>query len=251
MSDNHSEPTEQVHVTKSSTTKQKGKGRETRNGEVPPDPAITAALKSALSNTTALSPTVGARPTAEELRAAMGPQPAVENIGKLEDRYECREPLRSAEYFRAHHDRGLWQESVMLVDRDGFDRPVFLVSPGMQPILQKWLKRVLLVPCINVDGILFIWPIIIADILLGQRSTKVEQNKREIALQAVSLWTALVWFKNRHIGEPAEEKGVHLGEPAWPADLAVDLINTRAFGGNYINSREHEIAKIYLGLGRR
>jgi hypothetical protein len=212
---------------------------------------MTAALRAAIANTTVLSTTVGARPTAEELRAAMGPQPSIENIGKLEERYDCREPLRSAEYFRTHSDRSLWQGSVMLVDKDGFDRPVFLVSPGMQPILHKWLKRVLLVPCVNVDGIVFIWPIIIADILLGQRSTKVEQNKREIALQAVALWTALVWFKNRHIGEPAEEKGVHLGEPAWPTDLTLDLINTRTFGANYIASRDHEIAKIYLGLGRR
>jgi hypothetical protein len=139
----------------------------------------------------------------------------------------------------------------MLPDRDGFDKAVYPVSPEMQIPLGRWVKRMLLVPCINAEGEPFVWGFIVADIMRGQRTTKVETAKRKIVDQATTQWVAMVWDGKRHIGVPAVDEGKYLGEPKWPEDLSFDLIIERCLTPEYIASTEHEIAKIYLGMAKR
>jgi hypothetical protein len=139
----------------------------------------------------------------------------------------------------------------MLPDREGFDKTTYPISPRMQIPLQKWIKRMLMVPCVNAEDELFVWAFVVADIMRGQRTTKVETAKRGVVLQATEQWTALVWDGEKHIGVPAAENGRYLGEPKWPKDLSIDRILERCFASEYIASPEHEIAKVYLGLGKR
>jgi hypothetical protein len=225
------------------------------NGAVPsPEQTTTASPREALSNTTVLtSPGIGARPTLEELTAAIDGSP-LGNVGKVEEVYERREPRSQAEFFRTHPDLGLWIESVLLVDKEGFDKPVYLVGPKQRPLLQSWLKRALLVPCVNQDGEFFIWPIIIADIALGQRSNRTEQGNREIAQRAQKEWVCRVFHRGKHVAVPADEGGVHLGDkgiPQFPEGLTRDLIVERTFAGAYIGHDDHEMIKIYRGRSKR
>jgi hypothetical protein len=196
---------------------------------------------------------IGARPTIEELEAAVDGGP-IGDVGKAEEVYERREPRKEAEFFRTHPDLGLWIETVLLVDREGFDKPVYLVGPRQRPLLQNWLKRVLLVPCVNQDGEFFEWPIIIADITLAQRATRSEQANREIAQRAMLEWICRVWVRGKHIPVPADENGRHLGDkgrPQFPEGLTRKLILERTFTGAYIGSNDHEIIRIYRGRTKR
>jgi hypothetical protein len=225
---------------------------ETGSPETAPAPSVS--LKEALAghvSPAATPPSVGARPTIEELRAALGPQPNLGDIDKAPVRWEIREPRKEAEYFRVHQERSLWMEGPMLPDREGFDKATYPVSPAMQISLQRWLKRMLMVPCVNVEGEFFLWAFVVADIMRSQRTTKVETAKRAIVQQATEQWTAMVWDGKKHIGVSAAENGVHLGQPKWPEKLSTGLILERCFASEYISSTEHEIAKVYLGLGKR
>jgi hypothetical protein len=189
------------------------------------------------------------RVTYEEMEAAIGAPADGVIIGQAEIRYECRSPKGSGEYFRTHPDRGLWQDTTLLMDVDGMDKAAYLVVPAMQPPLAKWLKRVLLVPCVNQDGVFFIWPIVVADIALGQRSNRSETTKRNAAQRATDTWINLVWHRGQHHAVPATG---NLGEPAWPEGLDLRMINMRTFADHFIRDRDHDIAKVYLGLaGRR
>jgi hypothetical protein len=196
---------------------------------------------------------IGARPTIEELEAAVDGGP-MGDVGKAEEIYERREPRKEAEFFRTHPDLSLWLEAVLLVDKEGFDKPVYLVGPKQRPLLQSWLRRALLVPCVNQDGEFFVWPIIIADITLGQRSNRNEQSNREIAQRARKEWVCRVWVRGKHIAQPAAENGAHLGnkgQPQFPEDLTRTLVLERTFVGAYIGHNDHEMIRIYRGLARR
>jgi hypothetical protein len=196
---------------------------------------------------------IGARPTIEELEEAVDGGP-VGNVGKAEEVYERREPRSQAEFIRTHPNLNLWIEAVLLVDKEGFDRPVYLVGPKQRPLLQTWLKRVLLVPAVNQDGEFFIWPIIIADITLGQRSNRTEQANREIAQRATKEWVCRVFHRGKHVGVPADEGGRGLGDkgkPQFPEDLTRKLILERTFIGAYIGNNNHEMIKIYRGRTKR
>jgi hypothetical protein len=206
-------------------------------------------------STEGAAPQYGARPTFEELEAAADGSPSG-MVGKIEETYDRREPRPQAEFFRTHQDLNLWIETILLVDKDGFEKPVYLVGPLQRPLLQPFLKRVLLVPTVNQDGEFFVWPILIADITLGQRATRTEQANREIVQQAQKVWTCRVWDpgKRKHIGVPADQGGAHLGDkgrPQFPEDLTRKLILSRTFSGAYIGHNDHEMIKLYRGLMKR
>jgi hypothetical protein len=187
--------------------------------------------------------------TYEEMEAAIGTPAESVIVGQAEARYECRSPKSGGEYFRTHRDRALWQDTTLLMDVDGMDKAAYLVAPAMQPMLGKWLKRVLLVPCINQDLSFFVWSIVVADVALGQRSNRSEITKRAAALRAADAWINLVWHHGQHhiVGASG-----NLGEPTWPEGLDLRTINMRTFEDHFIRDSNHDIAKVYLGLaGRR
>jgi hypothetical protein len=189
-------------------------------------------------------------PTMEDLRAAFGDKPQVA-ILEPPVVYEVREPKRNGEYFRTHPDRGLWLENLMLVDQEDFEKGVYPVGVKMVESLREFLKRCLLVPCITKKATIFIWPIPIADLVQKQRPTKIEKNKRKIALEATIEWRTIVWSRGQHIGMPPDDGGEYLGDPKWPETLTLDLIMERAFLPRLIANKKHDIAKIYLGLEDR
>jgi hypothetical protein len=198
-------------------------------------------------------PRIGARPTIEELEAAVDGGP-IGSVGKVEEVYERREPRSQAEFIRTHPNLDLWIETVLLVDKEGFDKPVWLVGPMQRPLLQSWLKRALLVPTVNQDGEFFIWPIIIADITLGQRSNRTEAANREIAQRASKEWVCRVFYRGKHVAVPADDNGAHLGDkgqPQFPEGLTRKLILERTFTGAFINHNDHEMVRIYRGRTKR
>jgi hypothetical protein len=191
------------------------------------------------------------KPTMADLKAAFGSHPQISDTPEGPITYDVREPKKNGEYFQAHPDRRLWLENEMLVDADDFEKGVYPVSVEMQGPLGEWLKHCLLVPCITPKGTIFIWPIPIADLTLKQRPSKMEKRRREIAAEATTQWITLIWTKGQHVSHPADDGGVHHGTPKWPQDLTVELILERAFLNKLIGSRDHDIAKIYLGTGDR
>jgi hypothetical protein len=189
------------------------------------------------------------RVTYEEMMEAIGKPAEGVTIGTVDIRYQCRKPSGKGEYFRTHPDHELWQDATVLLDEEGMDKSVYLVTLSMQPALSTWLKHVLLVPCVNADKEFFVWPITLADATLGQRSNPSEVAKRKAAKSAITTWTHLVWAGNQFVIKTA---GGDLGEPTWPEKLDLRMINMRTFPDHFIRNRDHPIAKLYLGLaGRR
>lgn len=191
------------------------------------------------------------RPSLEELKAAVGPQTGGIKFGKIEERYECSDKIEPGVYFRAHPNRDLWQDTTLLVDVDNMDKAAYLVAPEMQIPLHLWVKRVLLVPCMNQDHKFFLLRIALSDITMGQRQNASEKTRLQAVEAAVTKWTTIIWAGKRHVFRSADDDGKHLGEPDWPEDLTTDLINWRAFQDYWIGDDEHPIAKVYLGLARR
>jgi hypothetical protein len=186
----------------------------------------------------------------EELEAAVTTTSGGVSIGQIETRYECRGKIKRGEFFRTHPNRALWLESAVLVDEDGIDKTTYLVSPTVQPLLQRWLSRVLLIPCINQDRCLFVWSIPIADITIGQRSTRSEAVRRVAAQQALTTWSTVVWFQSEHHVVPADAPE-ELGEPRWPDDLDKATLLLRTFQDHLIADAAHPILRVYLGRARR
>jgi hypothetical protein len=185
----------------------------------------------------------------EELEAAIGGQGDGVILGEVEAEYESRQKLKPGEYIRAHRDKRLWQDALVLVDEDGLEKTTYLVARDLQPKLRDWLKRVLLVPAVNQDHEFFLWVIPIADISLGQRMSNTEKERRRAAEMAGNTWATVFWDGKRHKVRSAD--GNALGEPKWPKDLTRELINLRTFQDKYIGGINHPIAQYYLGLKRR
>jgi hypothetical protein len=200
-----------------------------------------------IATTTPITPGTE-RARIEELEEALGNTGEGVTLGKIEIRYECRQKIKVGEYIRSHPKMSLWQETVVLVDEDGIEKTTYLVAPAMQPLLLHWLKRVLLVPCINQDHEFFLWEIPVADIALGQRTSPSEKVRREAAQKALTTWMTVLWYGRHHVPRQADGD---LGEPKWPDDLSLKTINMRTFQDHLIRGREHPIACVYLGTGRR
>jgi hypothetical protein len=217
-----------------------GQSNEASRGNGAEEPQQTA-------TTTPITPGTE-RARIEELEEALGNTGEGVTLGKIEIRYECRHKIKASEYFRSHPDLGLWQETVVLVDEDGIEQTTYLVAPAMQPLLLHWLKRVLLVPCINQDHQFFLWRVPVADVTLGQRTSPSETVRRQAAQQALTTWMTVLWHGHRHVSRHADGS---LGEPKWPTDLSRETINMRTFQDHLIRGRDHPIAGVYLGTGRR
>jgi hypothetical protein len=187
----------------------------------------------------------------EELEAAAGDQSHGVTLGEVEVEYEHRQRLKPGEYIRVHPDKKLWQEITALIDEEGLEKTTYFVAPEVQPKLRDWLRRLLLVPCINQDNEFFIWEIPMADIALGQRQSASEKVRLRAAQEALTIWVTVLWDGKKHKLRPADEDGKHLGEPQWPKGLTRQLINQRAYQDNYIGSLEHSIAQHYTGRGRK
>jgi hypothetical protein len=213
--------------------------------------AVAAAVHSIVHKGDPAAPPVSYKPTMADLKAAFGAHPQVSDTPEGPIVYDVREPKKNGEYFQTHPDRRLWLENAMLVDQDDFEKGVYPIAVNMQGLLEKWLKHCLLVPCITSKGTIFIWPIPIANILLKQRPSPMEKRRREIAAEASLQWTTYYWYEGKHGGHSADDDGAHHGVPKWPQDLTVELIMERAFLNKLICSRDHDIAKIYLGTGDR
>jgi hypothetical protein len=197
------------------------------------------------------TPNVSRRASIAELDAAAGDQSAGVTLGEVEVKYEHRQKLRPVEYIRVHPDKELWQEIVALIDEEGMEKTLYFISQAMQPKLREWLRRVLLVPCINQDNEYFIWEIPMADMALGQRQSASERVKLQAVQAALAVWHTVLWDGKKHVLRPADEDGKHLGEPKWPEGLTRSVLNQRAYQDHYIGSLEHSIAQHYTGRGRK
>ena len=192
---------------------------------------------------------VAPRPTLAQLKAAVGPQSDGVNFGQTEARYDCLEKLAPGVYFRSHPNRKLWQDTVVLVDTDGMDKAAYLIEPtAMQAALHLWIKRVLLVPCMDQDHNLFVFRIGLSDVTLGQRPNRSETTRLRAVDEAIGAWTTIAWDGKKHVSRSADGD---LGVPNFPKDLTTDVINWRTFQDHYIGDRSHPIAKYYLGLAPR
>jgi hypothetical protein len=106
-----------------------------------------------------MHPDPHARAPIEEIEDAMGIGDEGLAVEPIEEDFECRKPRKKrAEYIRCHPDRGLWQQAYVLVDEHDMEETTYLVAKRMRGPLQDWLSPVLLVPCVNQDGIFFVWP---------------------------------------------------------------------------------------------
>jgi hypothetical protein len=128
------------------------------------------------------------------------------------------------------------------------DKAAYLVEPAMQAALHLWIKRVLLIPCMDQDHNLFVFRIGVSDVTLGQRPHRSETTRLRAVEEAIDAWTTIAWDGKKHVSRSADGD---LGEPNFPKDLSTDIINWRTFQDHYIGDRSHPIAKYYLGLAPR
>lgn len=190
------------------------------------------------------------RPTMAELEAAIGPQADIVTFGKAEARYECTDKIVPGRYFRTPPDRGLWLDTPLLIDVEGLDKSPYAIAPAMQVPLHLWLRRYTLVPALDQDGNLFIYRIAVADLTMGQRAGRSDETRRRAVQEATETWLTIVWDGKKHVTRPADAPKL-LGEPKWPDDLSRSTIIWRTFQDRYIDTRDHPIAQVYLGIARR
>ncbi len=146
-------------------------------------------------------------------------------------------------FFMAHSDEEYRLWDVPMVANDGGDW--FLIAPELElgEELERFVSRVNLVTCINLRGVVFIWPF---------KNTQNDWSKS--ASRVVRLATEK-WVRIRADfqagGYRTEFLSASLGavRPKWPTASFEELFNL-AFEGKQIDSLDHPVLKALQGFGQ-
>lgn len=170
-----------------------------------------------------------------DISAFKVPQPAeLESVIAAEPHQEVlvQKPHRQ-EFFRSHAEH--FPAHVIQWNRDGH---FYLVHPELQVDLQSELRLVTLIPYVNRDGKVGLWP-------LSTIPSTWRVSAKEVIAQAQYQWLRAI---------PNMEKGAYetlpaaseLGEPQWP-EKTVDELVAEAFSDRLIVSLEHEVVRALRG----
>ena len=145
------------------------------------------------------------------------------------------------EFFRTHPDLEMWFEAAILDLKE--KRQLYLVEPGLVPLLAGEVVPKVLVPAITLQGALFLWHIKLED----ERGRLDEWNAvaLEAAERAKTKWIRLIANLEAGTYDLWEARGV-LPEPEWP-DLPLNRILALAFKDKIIDSLDHPELKTLRG----
>ena len=122
----------------------------------------------------------------------------------------------------------------------------YAISDSLARSLQEYakgIKRYALIPTIDRDGNVRVWPHSLAN--EGQAEAWFESRQRVIA-EAVKRW--IRFEANSHESRyeiiPARDQSL---EPKWPLDLGYDDLIKRAIGDHYVASHNHQVIRSLRG----
>lgn len=151
-----------------------------------------------------------------------------------------RKPGRQ-DFIRVHSDEKFRLQTAILELKE--ERENYLVSPGLWQELAGEITPKMLYTAINRQGVLFLWPVRLAD--ETGRLDAWNRSAHKAAQQAMKKWVRV--SSNRSLGAyeiftPARE----LPEPEWP-EISFKEILKIAFGDYQINSLDHPVIKRLRG----
>jgi len=163
-------------------------------------------------------------------------------VKEIPSHVPVRKPKR-LEYTRTHPDPAMRVPTLVLADRDDRDA-VYLVPPAMQPVLLGEAKPVVLLPTMNRQGSLFLWPVPLP--LDDGRRNEWHATAREAADLASRSWVRVA--ADMSLGAYRIYKAeAQLTEPEWPEQSLNELLRL-AFRDRVIDSDNHPMVRRLRGL---
>jgi hypothetical protein len=155
----------------------------------------------------------------------------------------ARKP-RPQEFFRVHPDPAMSIVINGLYDDD--ERENYVVLPGAEELVKRFVKPVQLVVCVNRQGSLFVWPVPLpASDRRGGNSWAT--SARAGMEMAKTKWISLRSDMDARAYEAEVAKG-SLPEPVWPDKTLPEILRLAYGKGKIIDSIDHPKVQDFLGL---
>jgi hypothetical protein len=213
-----------------------GSARAKKNGAEPPKPTID---EGALNG----GPTVGRTPY-PDLEAALGLDDDGIAVKELLVSIACRKP-RGTEYFRVDPRSDMARPAYVFVDKDEVGGETYFVLPEARPLIAEHLRPVLLVSCVNRQGVWFIWPIPLPDPGVNNgRQNRWGASALEAMEAAKSKWVKMTAGSGSYRVFVAEN--TNLPSPQWTDKSFIELLGI-AFKDTIIADQDHPIVKRLRG----
>ena len=179
-----------------------------------------------------------------DLEAALGLDDDGVTVTELLVNVACRKP-RPTEFFRVSRDPSMSRPAYVFIDREEIGAETYFVMPDARPYLAEHLRPVLLVACVNRQGVPFLWPIPLPD--PGANSGR--QNRwGASALEAMEVakkhWTKMTAGNGAYRVFIAEN--ANLPEPQWPEHSFRELLRV-AFREQFIDAHDHPVLRRLRG----
>lgn len=147
---------------------------------------------------------------------------------------------RNVEWFRTYPDDTVWFRCILYTEELGMTRVAYLVAPSMAAVMGATASRTLLIPCKNLQGELFFWPVKEGDNLWSQ-------SARDMASDARAEWRRMESDKETHCYRGFRAKK-EPPAPDWQSVQELEQSMLRAFERRMIKDDSHPIvAKLQLG----
>lgn len=148
------------------------------------------------------------------------------------------------EWIRVHPDTAMHYDTKLFLV-EGTSDNYYLVDPTLWLDLESHLSSVLLLPTVNREHKLFLWPVK----LPGSDGKRNSWNDSALigAQEAQRDWIRIASSREN----PAYDVFLaqrRFPEPEWPTDLSLDQMLKIAFRGRYIDSEEHPIIQRLNGI---
>jgi hypothetical protein len=149
---------------------------------------------------------------------------------------------RKQEFFRTMDKPGHSLETRIL-EVNNTEHESYLIAPHLQPELEGEATPVILTPCINRQGELFLWPV--KSYSADGRRNKWTESTLEAAKLAKSKWVRITANMNKGEYDVIVAEG-DIPSPKWP-EIAFDKLINIAFKGHYITDIDHEVLRELRG----
>jgi len=146
-------------------------------------------------------------------------------------------------FFRTFGPKENWIKAKVVDDGPGDNE--LLVSNAIQHLVEDYSRPVLLIPCIDRQGRVFIWPLKMAK--EGSFPMRWHTSTREAAIHALTNWTQISADKKIKAYSIKTAEG-DLSEPVWPDRMDIETLIQDAFADKYIDSLDHPVIQQLRGL---